>query len=412
MSKSVPLYIHIPFCISKCTYCDFFSIPRKNKAEIDSYIESILKEAEYKSKAYDISSWKSIYIGGGTPSVLDSNQFKMIFTCLRKIASVEKDAEITVEVNASDVTKELLNCLFENGVTRLSCGIQSLNDESLKAVKRRSTQKENLFALECISKYWKGDFSADIISGLPFETKKSFLEGLNTLLSFSPCHVSLYALTIEEGTALHKDIIDGRFFYDYDKADEMWLSGRDFLLSNKYEHYEVSNFCIPNKQSQHNLSYWKLEDYAGIGTASVSTFYSSDNFSNHKEKGWRVTNTKNISNYIKFWKDYDNNNTSLKPEVDTKIIEEITRQKIATFEEITKEIESFEFFMMGFRTLQGVSSSEYEKRFGPFPKKVKDILVDWEKCGKAKITNQNNEFIYALTEQGILFLNSLLQQIL
>ncbi|MBQ9630847.1 MAG: hypothetical protein IJR49_04600, partial [Treponema sp.] len=155
---------------------------------------------------------------------------------------------------------------------------------------------------------------------------------------------------------------------------------------------------------------------AGIGTASVSTFYSSDNFSNHKEnhkeKGWRVTNTKNISNYIKFWKDYDNNNTSLKPEVDTKIIEEITRQKIATFEEITKEIESFEFFMMGFRTLQGVSSSEYEKRFGPFPKKVKDILVDWEKCEKAKITNQNNEFIYALTEQGILFLNSLLQQIL
>ena len=293
MSASFPLYVHIPFCTSKCSYCDFFSVPCAEKIG-DEYIDAVLNEAAFAASLCDIDSWKTIYVGGGTPSLLSEKQIDFLFSGLLKM-SRKAPLEVTMEVNPSDVTESLLHAASASGVTRISCGIQSFNDSSLRRVRRRSRADDVYRALSLFDKNRPKALSVDMIARLPEETDASFASGLKTLLSYAPDHISLYSLTVEEGTPLCTEIESGKIRHNIDASDALWLSGRDFLCDAGYEQYEVSNFCRRGGECLHNLAYWNLESYAGIGAGAVGTFYG-------KDVSARFTNTRDIGSYVRFWK--------------------------------------------------------------------------------------------------------------
>ncbi len=412
-------YIHIPFCKSKCTYCDFYSLVscegnlygKDLRSDTDdfncvpnSYIDALLNEASFYVNKYNIHSWKSIYVGGGTPALLTNKQAKKLFEGLYSLCPVEKNCEVTFEVNPSDLScsdgEEYLQTLCELGVNRLSCGIQALDENVLKCINRRSSVEDSLQALELLTKWRKSynahntsnnerafQFSIDLISGLPKLTTDSFTHSLKTVLQYEPDHISLYSLTLEEQTPLYKSINSGEIYLDEDLNDAQWLIGKNILAEYQYTQYEVSNFSrLSECESEHNQAYWRMEDYIGLGCTACGTVGKN-----------RYTGTKHINEYTKFW------NSSISKEI-FEIPLEIRQHEILTLEE-----QMFEFLMMGFRMLKGVDSLEFKKRFGfSLEEKIGSVYTKWKKKG---LTKQDGRF-YALNEKGILYLNTFLSEII
>lgn len=380
------LYIHIPFCRTKCDYCDFFSVPCGNQSVSDFYVESLCNEIAFRAKCYNIESFSTVYVGGGTPSILSDLQLKKIMQTVFSL-SKQKPLEISIEVNPDDVTEELLKSIRDAGFNRLSCGLQAFDQGVLKAVNRRSSLETVRKAVKLIREHWKGIFSADVIAALPGQTEEVFLNGLSELIEASPHHISMYSLTVEDETPLGKRFLAENEEYDYEAADEMWLKGRVFLEQHGYSQYEVSNFSKPGFECKHNMVYWKLEDYIGCGSGATGTLY---------KKGLRFTNTKNIAEYVDFWK--NPSELSLAPGIS---------------EEIDFEIQQFEFFMMGLRTLKGVCKETFEERFNKtFPEKAVQLFEKWQAEGKAFIKTENGKNWYGLNKKGILFLNAFLKDLL
>ena len=385
-------YVHIPFCKSKCTYCDFFSIAKGSKSvesALDLYVEALLRHAKYEVQQHSITSWKSLYIGGGTPSLLSADNVTTLLQGLQKICPVQPHAEITFEVNPCDIAQkgsDYLEHLVANGINRVSCGIQSLNDDVLNFVKRRSTKAECLQTLELLAK-WKQknntQFSVDAIAGLPKLSNADFLDGLQTMLSYEPDHISMYSLMIEEGTELCHLIDSQKIEYDFDFTDEQWLLGLECLKKHGYTQYEVSNFAKTEQaESAHNKSYWRMDDYLGLGCTACGTIGNK-----------RYSGTKNIEHYCAFWTN---------PAITT------VPETITHVEHLTKDDQMLEFLMMGFRTNCGVDSVEFAKRFGlELESRVETVFSKWELQGLAK---RDGKF-YALTENGLLQLNKFLSDI-
>ena len=391
------VYIHIPYCISKCDYCDFFSVPCTKNLVPDEYVSSLCREIRFFRDL--ISPIETLYIGGGTPSLLSSNQIESVFLELNE-AGFEKDAEITYELNPSDVTEDYLLSLEKNGVTRISLGLQSLSQKALSFVHRRSSLSEVKKSLEIVRKTWKKSLSVDLISSLPFEDEKEFLCSLKELLFYNPSHISLYSLCVEEDTPLGKKINSGKIEYDFDLSDKIWLSGKDFLVENGFVHYEVSNFYKKENgfPCRHNLSYWGLKDYFGFGSGGTGSFFG--------KKGFRYTNTKNIPQYINFWL----KNEEALPEKEN-LKEDFKSFIPCEFENLPLKIQVFEFFMMSLRTLDGINLSEVKKRFSySIPEKVFNLFDRWISLKNArKYFKDGNEF-FALIEQGLLFENKFLEE--
>lgn len=382
---NISLYLHIPFCRSKCDYCDFFSVPCGKNNISDEYIDALCNEIDFRCKKNDIDVIDTVYVGGGTPSLLNFSQLKRITETFLKFSRVPV-SEFTVEVNPDDVSESLLESFEKCGVTRLSCGIQAFEENVLAGVKRRSSSDTVIKALELIKKNWHGVFSADIIAALPGQTKKSFEMGLEKLISYEPEHISMYSLTIEEETPLGKAVYSDKISYDFDKADEIWLSGKDILTENGYEQYEVSNFSLPGYKARHNMAYWQLKNYIGCGAGATGSLYG--------DSGVRFTNTIDIQEYCSFW------NSS---EIDYENAPGIK-------ENLSPETQSFEFIMMGLRTLSGISIVEYKKRFGhEIPDKIKKVMEKWAENKRAEYKKDAG---FALTSEGLLFLNEFLRLII
>ncbi|WP_315328784.1 radical SAM family heme chaperone HemW [Treponema socranskii] len=431
MGVSFPLYVHIPFCTSKCSYCDFFSVPCAKKID-DEYIDAVLNEAACTASLRDIDSWKTIYVGGGTPSLLSEKQIDFLFSGLLKM-SRKAPLEVTMEANPSDVTESLLDAASTSGVTRISCGIQSFSDASLCRVRRRSRASDVYRALSLFEKKRPHALSVDMIARLPEETDASFASGLKTLLSYAPDHISLYSLTVEEGTPLCSEIESGKILHDIDASDALWISGRDFLCGAGYEQYEVSNFCRRGCECLHNLAYWNLESYAGIGAGATGTFY-------RKDVSARFTNTRDIEAYTRFWKSKKIDADDLRSRIflsddfrtahlraerehrDEKrmtqgdAVQAYTERRFGeipfSVEYIDKKTEAFEFFMMGLRMTRGICRETYEARFGAFPEKAEALFTAWEGRGLALRRKKNGRRFYALTKEGLLFLNEFLEALL
>ena len=394
----ISLYVHVPFCRQKCDYCDFFSIPSNRASCVcpdEEYVRSVLNEIRFYVKKYSVSRWKTVYIGGGTPSQLGA---KLLFELVSGIKSAVSDKtadEFTVEMNPEDLTEDILDSAQKAGVDRISTGIQALDQKALDSVNRHCPLQTAISSLELLQKKWKKKLSVDFIAGLPGQTYSSFKKQFETVFNFKNIdHISLYSLTLEENTPLYKKIESGKIKWSQQKTDRMWILGRKILKENGFIQYEVSNFARTGAESLHNKVYWHLENYIGCGSGACGSVYG--------EVSERWTNTCSIKNYENFWLNFN-------PESE---IPESIRQ----VEKIDLQTQEFEWLMMGFRLLEGVCSEEFKKRFGKSLEErigVKDgLFFEWSKKHLARSYKKDGKTFYALNERGLMLLNLFLESLL
>ncbi len=410
------LYIHIPFCRKKCDYCDFYSIPssaRKVDGKslpndlTDDYIDSVVAEACFYAERYGIDRWKTVYVGGGTPSFLTPSQIEKLFCGIKKSALIDEKSEVTVEMNPDDICSRLVETCTRVGVNRLSLGIQALDDKALDAVHRGCSSSTALSALKMLDSSWSGRLSVDFIAGLPKHTIPSFKKQFDEIFRLKKIdHISLYTLTIEDGTPLGKKVESGEIDFSFDKADRMWILGRNILEKNGFMQYEVSNFSKPGFESQHNSTYWKLQNYIGCGVGASGTWYGSD-FCDEKAIRW--TNTRSVPAYVDFWKS-----------VEGKVAEKKEKDLLRDCEILDKKTLEFEFLMMGFRMREGLLYEEFERRFGKnlldyensSGIKFSQIFSEWKKNRLASVLNTSNGSRFFLNRRGILLLNRFLEELI
>lgn len=252
-------YIHIPFCKSKCNYCSFVSYPNYSNSEINEYIKILLKEIEYYYKDEPL---KTIYIGGGTPSLCEAEDLEKILNCFSK----EANAEITVEINPETVDTDYLLRLSTSGFNRLSIGIQSFDNNILKDIGRIHNAQTAVETIISAQKSGFQNINTDFIYGLPNQSIDSFISDLKTAVELDVEHISLYGLKIEENCKFYKN--PPQNIADDDIQADMYLAAVNLLEKAGYEHYEISNFAKKGYESKHNLNYWNDEEYYGFGAAA------------------------------------------------------------------------------------------------------------------------------------------------
>ena len=326
------IYIHIPFCKKKCKYCDFISFSCYAEKE-NEYVDSLLKEIEnYESIEKEVST---IYIGGGTPSIIDSKNIIKILEKIRLKFNVKSDAEITIEINPGTITKEKLEDYKLAGINRLSIGLQSTNNDILNLIGRIHTYEEFEKNYNLAKEVGFTNINVDLMLALPNQSMDILIDSLLKVINLNPNHISLYSLILEEGTELEKMIENGEYkLCDEDLERKMYHKTKSILEKNGYIHYEISNFAKKGFESRHNLSCWNQEEYIGFGLAAHS-YYNKKRFSN----------IESIEEYI------SNIN---KGEYDKNIV---------IHERQDKPSEMREFMMIGLRKLDGVRISDFERKF-------------------------------------------------
>ena len=285
--RELGIYIHIPFCKSKCFYCDFNSFAQKDEC-IESYIYAIKKEIElYAEKNNDVLI-KTIYIGGGTPSYIKEKYIKEIIETIRKKFVISPNAELTIEVNPGTVNKHKLETYFKIGVNRLSIGLQSTNDKLLKLIGRIHNFEDYLETVKMANTVGFKNINTDCMIGLPNQNIYDVEDTLNVLIDLRMTHISVYSLIVEPRTLLEKKINSGELKLPDEEIERYmyWFAKRK-LEENGYLHYEISNFSRPLFRSRHNLDCWNQKEYKGFGISASSY-----------ENGIRYTNIANIKKYI------------------------------------------------------------------------------------------------------------------
>ena len=277
------LYLHIPFCHSKCAYCDFFSTP--NRTRVEEYVDAL--EKEFHARKGELNGpVTTVYLGGGTPSALPLNLLERIL----EFIPLENAREITMEVNPEDVTDDLASWIAASEINRVSMGIQSLIDSELKIIGRRHSARDAMDAFARLRHAGIENISVDLIFGLPGQTHASWLHSLDSVLEMKPDHLSAYSLMLEPGTRLWAMRQAGKFREtDEAEVENMYRSLCDKAAGAGMEHYEISNFAMPGKQSLHNSSYWNLTPYLGLGTGAHSFDGSTRRFNPPDIKSYIAT---------------------------------------------------------------------------------------------------------------------------
>ena len=275
MSKNsrAGLYVHVPFCKTKCPYCDFFSIT--DLSQTTRWLKAIEAEAALCDEGFP--AFDTLFIGGGTPSCLNAREIERLFAVLRRRFTFTEAPEVTVEVNPDDVTTESLDIFTSMGVNRLSIGIQSFDDGELQFLGRRHDSRSGRKALEAAKATHFSNISVDLIYGLPGQTTQSWLTSLTTALSFQPSHLSCYELTMEGNTPFARETRRGHLApIGEDDGRRFFLTTTRFLRERGYLHYEVSNFALDNNfRCHHNLKYWEHQPYLGLGPSAHSFLHGS-----------------------------------------------------------------------------------------------------------------------------------------
>lgn len=273
------IYIHIPFCKRRCIYCDFFSTTQSEKK--DAYIQALCKELKQRKDYLENERIDTIYFGGGTPSQLQKKDFEKVFSIINKVYDVNPDAEITIEANPDDLSAEYLESLTALPFNRLSMGIQTFNDHTLRLLNRRHTASQAIDAFKRCREAGFQNISIDLIYGLPGETLEGWEKDLDQALALHPEHISAYHLIYEEGTALWKLREQHRVEeVDEDLSLAFFTRLIHRLKEAGYIHYEISNFCLPDRHSRHNSSYWQGKRYLGCGPSAHSF--------NLKSRQWNI----------------------------------------------------------------------------------------------------------------------------
>lgn len=339
------LYIHIPFCKKKCGYCDFCSFESKEDL-INDYTFSLCNEIELRHKTIS-HKLDSIYIGGGTPSLLSIDCLDKIFSTIFKYFTLNPGAEVTMEVNPKTVTDELINAFNFLPINRISMGLQSANDNELRALGRIHSFSDFVKSYDKVQKKID-NISIDIMTGIPYQTKESLLETLKLVCDLHPNHISSYALSLEEGTKFDKKYT--KFIYplpDEDKEYELYKTTIDYLKCKGFDRYEISNYAKDNNFSKHNMGYWNRIPYLGVGL-NASSFYDNT----------RLKNTGDFNNYFS----YLNSKT---PHLDDDFFEE--NYTLSVNDQIS------EFMFLGLRKTNGINLYQFKKLFG---KSIEDYYLD------------------------------------
>lgn len=326
--KELSLYVHIPFCKSKCLYCDFPSFANRENLMSD-YINALIKEINMKATKYII---RSLFIGGGTPSYLSEGDLEKLLKCLDKL-NFKENAEKTIECNPGTISDNKLKIIKKYNINRISIGLQSVDNNILKSIGRIHTFEQFKENYQKIRKYGFNNVNIDVMFGLPNQSVKNYINGLKEIINLKPDHISAYSLIIEEGTPFFKDYENEKLnLPNEDQEREMYHKGKELLELNGYNQYEISNFAKDNKRCFHNIQYWKCNEYLGVGAYS-SSFIDSK----------RIKNVQDIKEYIHL---IDNNKS-------TEIIENINN--------LNDNMEEFVF--MGLRMIEGIEKLEFERRF-------------------------------------------------
>ena len=328
--NKIGIYVHIPFCKKKCDYCDFISYCGKDDL-IEKYVDSVKKEINHVKIKSEITT---IYIGGGTPSYIDS---KFIVQILEKIKekNVAQDAEITIEVNPGTVTQEKLQDYIDCGINRISIGLQTTNDELLKQIGRIHNYEQFLETYEAARDVGFRNINVDLMLGLPNQRIKDLKDSLDQIIKLHPEHISVYSLIVEEGTPIANKIQSGKLKLPSDETERnMYWYVKNTLELNGYKHYEISNFAKKGYESKHNMNCWNQMEYVGIGIAAHS--YRDIT---------RYSNTENIEEYIKN-------------------IESDKLEKNRIIQEIQKEFDmEKEYMLLGLRKIEGVKINDFKSKF-------------------------------------------------
>ena len=321
------IYIHIPFCMQKCLYCDFASFANKSGL-MHQYALAMVEEIRRRAGEMPISERATVFFGGGTPSLLPIDDLKMIINALEEMELWREPAEVTMEMNPGTVDFSKLCQYREMGIDRVSFGVQSLNDEELKTIGRLHTAREALHAIEQASKAGFKRISADLIYGLPLQTLATFKDTLATIVASAISHLSVYGLTVEEGTPLAAMLAKGSLMLpSEEEAERMYDHTISYLEEHGLHRYEISNFARTGQESLHNLVYWHYLPYYGFGSSACSY--------NGKQ---RMTNVADIESYI--------------------------RGAAPTIEQLSARTSLAEFMFLGLRKTEGINLSVAKERFG------------------------------------------------
>lgn len=273
------LYIHIPFCVSKCKYCDFNSY-KLNLDKKRKYLKALQKEMEFYREEVEGKDIETIFIGGGTPSILNENEIKFLFDEIKNNFSIKKDAEITMECNPGTLTLEKLKVMKDCGVNRLSIGLQAVQNQHLNYIGRIHTYEEFEKNYKQAKEVGFENINIDLMYALPNQSREDWIESLEKVVKLNPTHISAYSLILEEGTELFNMYERKEFkLLDEDTDIEMYKYTINYLKSNGYDQYEISNYAKKGYECKHNILYWKCKNYVGLG-ASASGFLNKTRYNN------------------------------------------------------------------------------------------------------------------------------------
>ena len=355
------IYIHVPFCRHKCSYCDFVSFPDKiDYAE--AYMACLYKELKMRGDELKDYEFDTVYFGGGTPSYIPPKLILGAMNQIRKCFKLKENAEVTLELNPGTIGEAKVKTYLEAGINRFSIGLQTALDEQLADLGRIHNAQDYVYA----TKLLKGqNFSTDVMLGLKNQTLEDIRKTIELAVACGSKHISMYAFTVEDGTPIYTDYLNGEL-PDSDEVAAMYEYGYKLLEEKGFKRYEVSNFAIPGYESRHNFNYWKRGEYIGVGV-SASSFVC----------GRRFTNSFDLDEYMKCII------SGFFPAVSS--------------EEVTKNEAKFEFVMLALRTSQGLSMAEYKQTFGTslgedFPNALKAAVKYLELNGdRLKI---KDEYLY------------------
>ena len=385
-SKELELYLHIPFCVRKCDYCDFLSMPADEKLRrhyVDCLIEEIKQKAELCSE-YQVTS---VFFGGGTPSILPGVQIWELMEALQENFKIRQDAEVTVECNPGTLTRQKLIYYKMAGVNRLSIGLQSAQNRELQRLGRIHTYEEFLDSFGQARAMGFKNINVDLMSALPGQTQADWTNTLNKVLAVRPEHISAYSLIVEEGTPFYEQYGEDElrrergeeplYLPSEETEREMYLVTEELLKNKGYARYEISNYALPGRECRHNIGYWKLTPYLGLGLGS-SSFLEAVRFSN----------TKDLKTYLR-GEDFS--------------------QEDSSYVFLDKRQRMEEFMFLGLRMMEGISRSEFQKMFGVQLEAIYGNVLD--KLQQQGLLRQQEGRV-SLTEAGISVSNYVLSEFL
>ncbi len=370
--KRLGIYIHIPFCASKCSYCDFYSLAGCDHL-MPEYHQALLSHLEESSAAIKNYEVDSIYFGGGTPSFYGADRIVEIFNALKLNGNVRIDAEVTVECNPDSISLNAMKLMRQEGINRLSIGVQATDNNLLKLIGRRHNFQQAVKALQDARDAGFDNVSLDLMYGLPSQTKTDWAETLARIVELHPEHISCYGLKLEEGTPMWRDYQDSPVLPSDDEQADMYFYAAEMLERYGYKQYEISNFCAKGFESRHNLKYWNLDDYMGFGPGAHSSVGNL-----------RYSFVRDLKQYI------------AGVERNTNLVDE--------YENISPLERAAEYVMLAMRTSEGISEADYRTRCQCDWKPLQKALNAFQKKGWVEETEGRWHF----TVPGYLISNTLI----